>query len=80
METLKRFWASRRVRVLAGTALGALGGYLFYWFIGCPTGGCPITSNPWLMVPLGAFFGHSLFSGERPKAQGKDSNKAQVNP
>lgn len=80
METLKNIWASRRARVLAGTALGALGGYLFYRLIGCPTGGCPITSNPWLMVPLGAFFGHSLFIGDRPKAQTEELHKTGGNP
>jgi hypothetical protein len=80
MRTLKGIWASRRARVLAGTFLGALGGYLFYRFIGCPTGGCPITSNPWLMVPLGAFFGHSLFIGDRPKAGNQESDTARGNP
>ncbi len=28
--------------------LGAAGGYLFYRFVGCKTGSCPITGSPWL--------------------------------
>lgn len=29
-----------------GVALGAIGGYAYYAFIGCASGTCAITSNP----------------------------------
>ena len=61
MEALKSLWSRRQVRIIAGAALGATAGYIYYAAIGCPTGGCPITSNPYIMVPLGGFFGYSLF-------------------
>lgn len=42
--------------------LGAGGGYAYYRFIGCKSGVCPITSNPWISILygalLGAMFGH----------------------
>jgi len=41
--------------------LGALGGYAYYYFIGCNRG-CPITSNPWLSVLYGAFLGLILIN------------------
>jgi len=31
---------------LLGLLIGALAGYLYYQFIGCTNGSCPITSNP----------------------------------
>jgi hypothetical protein len=37
--------------------LGASGGYLFYRFVGCKTGSCPITGSPWLSTLYGAFLG-----------------------
>jgi hypothetical protein len=37
--------------------LGAAGGFLYYKFIGCKTGVCPITSNPWVSTLYGALIG-----------------------
>ena len=34
--------------------LGAGAGYLYYKFIGCAAGTCPITSNPWSSTLYGA--------------------------
>lgn len=38
-------------------AIGGLLGYLYYFNIGCVTGTCRITSNPWLSTLYGALFG-----------------------
>lgn len=37
--------------------LGALLGYLYYYFIGCTGNSCPITSNPWSTIFFGALIG-----------------------
>lgn len=36
---------------------GALLGFLSYKFVGCRTGACPITANPWLATGFGALMG-----------------------
>ena len=41
--------------------LGGAGGYAYYRFIGCKSGACPITSNPWISTLYGALIG-VLFS------------------
>ena len=46
-------------------ALGALGGYAYYFFIGCTSGTCPITSNPWISTAYGALIGAVLVSGKK---------------
>ncbi len=38
-------------------ALGALGGFAYYTFIGCTTGTCPITSNPFSSTLYGGLLG-----------------------
>lgn len=38
-------------------AAGALLGYAYYYFIGCNSGQCPITSNPLNSTLYGAFMG-----------------------
>ncbi|MCF8331453.1 MAG: DUF6132 family protein [Bacteroidales bacterium] len=46
---------------LAGLGLGIIGGYLYYYFIGCNSGTCPITSNPNMSMLWGAAIGYLLF-------------------
>ncbi len=40
--------------------LGALGGFAYYTFIGCTSGTCPITSNPYISTGYGALIGAVL--------------------
>jgi len=41
-----------------GPALaGAIGGYAYYYWIGCVSGTCPITSNPWASTGYGMMLG-----------------------
>lgn len=45
----------------AGASIGALGGYLYYIYIGCVSGTCPITSNPYISVLYGSVLGLLIF-------------------
>ncbi|WMJ84590.1 DUF6132 family protein [Oscillospiraceae bacterium LTW-04] len=40
-----------------GGAVGALAGYLYYYFVGCASGRCLITSNPWSSTVYGLVLG-----------------------
>jgi hypothetical protein len=46
-----------------GMVVGAIGGYLYYYFIGCNSGTCVITSKPLNSTLYGAIMGGLLFSG-----------------
>lgn len=48
--------------IILGATLGALGGYLYYSFIGCASGSCAITSNPVNSTLYGAIMGGLLFN------------------
>ena len=57
--------------------LGALGGYAYYYFIGCHSGTCPITSNPWISTGYGAGMGLMMgFGGGR--REGKPNGQANA--
>ncbi len=57
MEFLKNNWT-----YIAGGILGALGGYLYWLYIGCETGTCPITASPTNSTLYGVLLG-ALFGG-----------------
>lgn len=52
MQVIKNNWTS-----LLGALLGAAGGYLYWRYIGCSTGACPITSSPVVSTLYGALMG-----------------------
>lgn len=53
---------------IIATLLGAVGGYLFYHFIGCATGACVIVSNPVISTLYGGAMGWLLGSALTPGA------------
>jgi hypothetical protein len=42
---------------------GASLGYCYYRFVGCRTGTCPISSNPFISTIYGAFMGFLMSGG-----------------
>ena len=48
------------IRLIVGVVAGGLLGYGVYHFIGCSSGTCPITSNPWVSTIVGMVVGALL--------------------
>jgi len=48
------------VRMILGPLIGAVAGFAYYKFIGCASGACPITSNPWVSTIYGAVMGFMI--------------------
>lgn len=53
--------ATHKVTV-AGIIFGAIAGFAFYYFIGCQSGSCAITSSPINSTIYGLIMGGLLFS------------------
>lgn len=47
---------------IAGMVCGALAGFAYHHYIGCNSGSCPITSNPYISTGYGAVMGGLLLS------------------
>lgn len=45
-----------------GVAIGAIAGYLYYFYVGCASGTCAITSKPLNSSLYGAVMGGMIFS------------------
>jgi hypothetical protein len=46
-----------KVKIIIGVVAGGVFGYLLYRFIGCKTGTCVITRNPWSSILYGVLLG-----------------------
>ena len=51
-----------RLRTVIFMLGGALAGFLYYRLVGCSSGSCPITSNPYISTAYGGAMGF-LMSG-----------------
>lgn len=45
------------MKVLVATLIGAAAGFAWHKLVGCRTGACPLTANPWMMTLYGAAVG-----------------------
>lgn len=51
----------KNVKLFVFVFLGAIAGYLYYFFIGCKIGTCPITSNPYFSALYGSVLGLGFY-------------------
>ncbi len=65
MELSKSKIAVKWTKRILPVSLGALAGFLYYNYVGCVTGTCAITSNPWLSTAYGALIG-VVFTSWKP--------------
>lgn len=57
MKIIKNYWT-----YIAGAVIGAIAGYLYWFYIGCSSGTCPITSSPVISTLYGVLMGGLLGS------------------
>ena len=54
---------------IIGILIGAIAGYAYYYFVGCASGTCPISSKPLNSTAYGAMMGALLFNSFQKDAQ-----------
>lgn len=57
---------------LIGITVGAIAGYLYYYFVGCANGTCMITSSPVNSTLYGSLMGALLFNTFQKENQKTD--------
>lgn len=58
--------------MIIGVVAGIIGGYLYWYFIGCSSGICPLTSSPIKSSIFGAVMGGLFFSPNKNKKKVED--------
>ena len=59
--------------------LGACGGFAYYYYIGCASGTCAITSNPWISTMYGALLGWLIVPKQKAKELNDELRNTQNN-
>jgi hypothetical protein len=52
------------MKAVVGLLVGAAVGYAMYRFVGCKTGACPLTANPWVAMSIWGLMGALLASSK----------------
>lgn len=72
-------WISTNRLYVIGALAGGVAGFLYWKYIGCLTGTCAITSNPWrstlYFALMGALF-FNLFKKAKPAVNNHDQQDA----
>ncbi|MCF8261900.1 MAG: DUF6132 family protein [Melioribacteraceae bacterium] len=63
MKIDKKYFLKRGIPIL----LGGIGGYLYYYYIGCYNGSCPITGSPYISTLYGGAIGLILGMSNKTK-------------
>lgn len=74
-NVLEKIKAIITVKFVVGIVLGGIGGYLYYYYVGCNSGTCPITSNPYASIAYGLFFGGAIAYNKKKKVLDSDNEQ-----
>lgn len=66
-------WLIKNKLWFIGGLVGSIGGFVYYYFIGCSSGSCAITSNPINSTLYGLIMGAILFSMFEKKPESKNN-------
>ena len=74
-EPKKKTNWKRYLPMMIMAVVGLIGGFLYYRLVGCVSGTCPITSNPYVSTlyggVIGTLIGYIVTPGKKKEEQGK---------
>lgn len=60
-EKIKNILSGVKFRkIIPGILIGGMAGFLFYYFVGCKTGSCPITGHSYSSIMAGGLMGYLI--------------------
>jgi hypothetical protein len=74
---LKEIYSKKWFKPSLFGVLGAIAGYSYYYFIGCTTGACPITSNPYISSGYGLAVGLLLSFDSKKKQEKREEMQGE---
>ena len=68
---MKHFLNKRFLKIFLFVFLGGMAGFAYYYFIGCQTGTCPITRDPYISTSYGMLVGLLISFDSKKKKKGE---------
>jgi hypothetical protein len=65
--THMKLFIKNHFRKIIGVFSGSILGFLYYYFVGCASGICPISSNPYISVIYGGLMGYLFLDAFKKK-------------
>lgn len=62
---MKQLLKRNNLLTVAGAVVGGVAGFAWWYYVGCASGTCPITSSPYMSVLWGMMIGGLLASSFR---------------
>ena len=75
MKIYMKNWIIKNKLYFIGATIGALGGFLYWKYIGCATGTCSISSSPKNSTVYFALFGAVLFGAFKKQSKQTETEK-----
>lgn len=72
------FKKKKTKRILAGIILGMIAGFLYWKFIGCTSGTCPLTSKWHMSTLFGGIFGYLIADSVKIKENKQEEKTDKV--
>lgn len=72
---MNKIFGKKWFRMILFISLGAVAGYSYYYFIGCSTNSCAITSNPYISSGYGMMVGLLMSFDSKKKKTKTDEGK-----
>ena len=69
---MKKILSKRVYKITFFVLLGGIAGFAYYYFIGCQTGTCPITRNPYISTSYGMLIGLLVSIDSKKKQMERD--------
>jgi hypothetical protein len=63
-------FVKKHLTKIIGIPVGGVAGFLYYYYVGCTSGTCPITSNPYISIIYGAVLGYLISDLFKKRAHG----------
>lgn len=73
---MKNLIKNKYTKLSIAAVIGSLLGFAYYYYVGCATGTCPITSNPYISTAYGAVLGLIYAFPSKKKKQEESENES----
>jgi Family of unknown function (DUF6132) len=78
LTSIREYLKNPNAKRIAASVAGALAGFAYYHYIGCASGTCPITGNPYISTAYGALLGYLLVPKQKIKQNANNGGTTEA--